>query len=139
MGTTSFAEGSYERVAPKIFNQLDYDTFFLEYDRPNSGDFSPLRHLGKAKNVVLGLVTTKDAQLEDIAELKSRVMEATGIIATAQKTSREEALQRVGVSPQCGFASTSFLTGEGFTEEATWAKMQLLKDLAKDIWGGVGV
>jgi methionine synthase II (cobalamin-independent) len=87
--------------------------------------------------VILGIFTTKDAQLEDLAELKSRVLEATDIIATAQKTSQEDALQRVGVSPQCGFASASFLTGAGFTEEATWAKMRLLTDLARDIWGGV--
>jgi methionine synthase II (cobalamin-independent) len=57
--------------------------------------------------VILGIFTTKDAQLEDLAELKSRVLEATDIIATAQKTSQEDALQRVGVSPQCGFASAS--------------------------------
>ena len=130
-----FAAGGYERIAKKLFNELDYDTFFLEYDNERSGGFEPLRYLPKTKNVVLGIVTTKSATMESIADLKERVMQAADVIAAGQNTTREDALQRIAVSPQCGFASACFTAGDGMTEDLEMAKMKLLNDLAKEIWG----
>ena len=130
----SFTSGSYERVAQKLFNNLAYDTFFLEYDDERSGGFEPLRFLPSTKNVVLGLVTTKTAKLESAEELKERIWQAADIIAAGQKTSREDALQRIAVSPQCGFSSASGAPGEGMTEEGQWAKMKLLADVVREVW-----
>ena len=90
------AEGSYEAVAEKLFNRLAINFFFLEYDSPRAGDFAPLRFVPKDKSIVLGLVSTKMNLLEDKSALKRRLDEA----------SRYVPLERLAVSPQCGFAST---------------------------------
>ncbi|KAL6361972.1 hypothetical protein LRP88_05455 [Fusarium phalaenopsidis] len=130
-----FSEGSYEKIAEKFFTTLNYDTFFLEYDNPRSGGFEPLRFLPKHKNVVLGVVTTKDPELEDAQVIKQRVLDAAKIIAQGQGRSLEEALEQVGVSPQCGFASVA-VGAEGMTEEKMFAKLKLVKDVAHEIWPG---
>lgn len=128
-----FSEGSYETIAERFFKTLNYDTFYLEYDDPRSGGFEPLRFLPKHKNVVLGVVTTKDPKLEDPEVLKSRVREAAQIIARGQGRSVEEAMENIGISPQCGFAS-AFVGADGMTEEKMFAKLKLVQDVAKDLW-----
>jgi methionine synthase II (cobalamin-independent) len=134
-GSTHFAEGSYERIAEKVFQGLEYDTFYLEYDSVRAGDFQPLRHLPVGKNVILGLVSTKTPAMEDLDTLRARVFEAADVIAEAQGRKREEVLQDLGVSPQCGFSSASSGGGVGVTMEVMWKKLELVRDLAKDIWG----
>ncbi|KAI1050103.1 hypothetical protein LB506_001836 [Fusarium annulatum] len=130
-----FSEGSYEKIAEKFFTVLNYDTFFLEYDNPRSGGFEPLRFLPKHKNVVLGVITTKEPELEDAQVIKHRVLDAAKIIADGQGRSLEEALEQVGISPQCGFASVA-VGAEGMTEEKMFAKLKLVNDVAKEIWPG---
>jgi len=128
-----FSEGSYEAIAKQFFETLNYDTFYLEYDNPRSGGFEPLRFLPKHKNVVLGVVTTKDPQLEDAELIKQRVREAAQIIAKGQGRSKKEAMENIGISPQCGFASVA-VGAEGMTEEKMFAKLKLVKDVAKELW-----
>ncbi|CAK4032672.1 hypothetical protein DOTSEDRAFT_69728 [Lecanosticta acicola] len=128
-----FSEGSYEKIAEKFFQTLNYDTFYLEYDNLRSGGFEPLRFLPKHKNVVLGVVTTKDPQLEDAELIKSRVLEAAQIIGKGQGRSVEEAMENIGISPQCGFASVA-VGAEGMTEEKMFAKLKLVQDVAKQLW-----
>ncbi|KAG6061422.1 hypothetical protein E4U17_001785 [Claviceps sp. LM77 group G4] len=128
-----FSEGSYEKIAQRFFSTLDYDTFFLEYDGPRAGGFEPLRFLPVGKNVVLGVVTTKDPELEDVQVIKERVLEAASVIARSQGRSVEQVMANIGVSPQCGFASVA-VGAEGMTEEKMFAKLKLVKDVAKDLW-----
>jgi methionine synthase II (cobalamin-independent) len=128
-----FSEGSYEAIAERFFKTLNYDTFYLEYDNPRSGGFEPLRFLPVHKNVVLGVVTTKDPTMEDAEVLQSRVREAAEIIAKGQGRSVEEAMKNIGVSPQCGFASVA-VGAEGMTEEKMLAKLRLVQQIAKDLW-----
>lgn len=128
-----FSQGSYERIAERFFTGLNYDTFLLEYDDERSGGFEPLRHLPRGKNVVLGVVTTKNAKMEDKEELKQRVREAARIIAQGQGCSVDEALECIGVSPQCGFASSA-VGAEGMTEERMFEKLKLVQEVAKDLW-----
>jgi 5-methyltetrahydropteroyltriglutamate--homocysteine methyltransferase len=117
------AEGSYEDVAERLFNALDIPFYFLEYDSPRAGNFTPLRFVPKHKSVVLGLVSSKTPVLEDEAALRARVEEA----------SRHVSLDRLSVSPQCGFASVD--TGNPVTPQAQEAKLRLVVELARDIWG----
>jgi 5-methyltetrahydropteroyltriglutamate--homocysteine methyltransferase len=119
------AEGGYEFVAETLFNELDVDGFFLEYDDARSGDFSPLRFVPKGKRVVLGLVTTKRGVLEDKDALKRRIDEAARFVP----------LEQLCLSPQCGFAST--LEGNNLTYEQEVAKLRLLVETATEVWGGV--
>ncbi|KAK3181635.1 hypothetical protein K4F52_007013 [Lecanicillium sp. MT-2017a] len=128
-----FSEGSYERIAERLFTVLDYDTFLLEYDNERSGGFEPLRYLPRGKNVVLGVVTTKDPELEDKEDMKKRVREAARVIAVGQECSVDEAMAYIGVSPQCGFASAS-VGADGMTEEKMFAKLKLVQDIAKELW-----
>ena len=130
-----FSEGSYEKISEKLFSKLNYDTFFLEYDNPRSGGFEPLRHLPKGKNVVLGVVTTKEPELENPEVIKERVRQAAVIIAEGQGVSVDEAMKSIGISPQCGFASVA-VGAEGMTEEKMFAKLGLVKDVAKELWPG---
>lgn len=127
--------GAYDRIASKLFRDLNYQLFYLEYDRNRAGDFTPLQHLPKDKAVVLGVVTTKSDEMESVDELKARFLQAAEIIARGQGVSKEEALKNnLAVSPQCGFASASDGAGVGMSEEAQWQKLELLKDLAREIW-----
>ncbi|KAK5209443.1 hypothetical protein LTR41_004979 [Exophiala xenobiotica] len=131
------ASGSYERIARKLFNETEYKLFYLEFDSPRAGDFTPLKHLPVDKAVVLGVVTTKYAELEDLNELKGRVYQAADAIAEAQGRAREDALcDNLAVSPQCGFASDHSEGGMGFSRERMWEKLELVKRLSEEIWPG---
>ncbi|OLC45361.1 MAG: 5-methyltetrahydropteroyltriglutamate--homocysteine S-methyltransferase [Acidobacteria bacterium 13_1_40CM_65_14] len=116
------AEGGYEPVADVLFNELNVDAYFLEYDDERAGDFRPLRFVPKGKTVVLGLVTTKAADLESRADLLRRVEEAA----------RYMPIENMCLSPQCGFSST--VEGNQITERDQWAKLQLVVDTAGEIW-----
>jgi 5-methyltetrahydropteroyltriglutamate--homocysteine methyltransferase len=120
--STWFASGGYEPVAEALFNELDVDAFFLEYDDERSGDFAPLRFVPDDKTVVLGLITTKRPELESGDDLTSRIEEA----------SRYVPIDRLCLSPQCGFSST--IHGNEITEEDQWAKLRLVVDVASDVW-----
>jgi 5-methyltetrahydropteroyltriglutamate--homocysteine methyltransferase len=117
------AEGGYERIAEQVFANLEVDHFLLEYDDARSGDFTPLRFIPKGRRVVLGLITTKRGALEDRAELRRRVDEAARYVP----------LENLAVSPQCGFAS--IVEGNIISEGEQWAKLQLVVELAREIWG----
>jgi 5-methyltetrahydropteroyltriglutamate--homocysteine methyltransferase len=117
------AEGSYEAISQRLFNEADVDTFFLEYESERAGGFEPLRHVPKAKNVVLGLISSKTPQLETLDDLRRRVDEAARFIP----------LDRLGVSPQCGFASS--VGGNPLTIDDERRKLALVVDLARAVWG----
>jgi methionine synthase II (cobalamin-independent) len=135
-GSTHIISGSYERIAEKIFSKLNYDTYYLEYDTDRAGDFEPLRHLPIGKNVVLGVVSTKSSDLEDIEEMVARVYAAAEVIAHGQNRTVADVLDSsLGVSPQCGFASMSQGGGKGMSMDLMWTKLVLVKKLAHRIWG----
>jgi len=117
------AEGSYEEVAERLFNALEIPFYFLEYDSPRAGNFTPLRFVPKHKSIVLGLISSKTSTLEDKATLRVRVEDAC----------RHVSLDRLAVSPQCGFASVD--TGNPVTPQVQEAKLRLVVELARDIWG----
>ncbi len=117
------AEGGYDPVAEILFNEFDLDAFFLEYDSPRAGSFAPLRFVAKDKKIVLGLVTTKTGEMESADEIKRRIEEA----------SRYVPLERLALSPQCGFSST--VLGNDITADAEIAKLSLVVEVAKDVWG----
>ena len=117
------AEGGYDFVAEVLFNELEVDGFFLEYDDERSGSFEPLRFVPKGKHVVLGLVTTKRGALEAKDELKRRIEEATQYID----------LDRLCLSPQCGFSST--VDGNALTYDEEVAKLRLIVETANEVWG----
>jgi 5-methyltetrahydropteroyltriglutamate--homocysteine methyltransferase len=117
------AEGGYDFVAEALFNELDVDGFFLEYDDARSGGFEPLRFVPPGKRVVLGLVTTKRGALEDKDTLKRRIDEAARFVP----------LDQLCLSPQCGFAST--LEGNDLTYEEQVAKLALVVETAAEVWG----
>jgi 5-methyltetrahydropteroyltriglutamate--homocysteine methyltransferase len=117
------AEGGYEPVAESLFNDLQVDGYFLEYDDARSGDFSPLRFVPKGKTVVLGLVTTKSSELETKDELRRRIDEAA----------RHVPLEQLCLSPQCGFSST--VHGNEIMREAQANKLRLVIDTAREVWG----
>jgi 5-methyltetrahydropteroyltriglutamate--homocysteine methyltransferase len=117
------AEGGYEPVADVLFNELNVDAYFLEYDDERAGDFRPLRLVPKHKTVVLGLVTTKVGELESKQMLITRLKEAA----------RYMPLENMCLSPQCGFSST--VEGNAITQEQQWAKLRLVVDTAREIWG----
>ena len=119
--STWFSSGGYEPVAKTLFGQCKIDGFFLEYDSERSGDFSPLRFI-KDQKVVLGLITSKFAQLEDKEEVKKRIQEAEKYVPKEQ----------LCLSPQCGFSSTE--EGNIITEEEQWAKVKLVKEIAEEVW-----
>jgi 5-methyltetrahydropteroyltriglutamate--homocysteine methyltransferase len=117
------SEGSYDDVAERLFNALNIPFYFLEYDSPRAGTFTPLRLVPKHKTVVLGIVSTKTATMENKAEMRKRVEDAA----------RHLDLDNLAVSPQCGFASID--TGNPVTPEVQEQKLRLVVELAKDIWG----
>ncbi|KAL4073167.1 hypothetical protein V8B97DRAFT_2033573 [Scleroderma yunnanense] len=127
-----FSEGGYDAIAVKLFNEINVDCYYLEYDTERAGTFEPLRHLPKHKSVVLGLVTSKFPELEDRQVLKQRVLEAASVIASGSRETVEEALQRINVSPQCGFASHE--EGNLLGMDDMWKKLSLVKDLAASVW-----
>jgi len=117
------AEGGYEPVAEVLFNEIDVDGYFLEYDTERAGGFEPLRYLPEGKIAVLGLVTTKVGQVETRDEIVRRIEEATRFCP----------LDRLALSPQCGFASS--VEGNRISVEDEVAKLRLVVDVAKEIWG----
>ena len=119
------AEGGYDAVAEVLFNELKVDGYFLEFDTPRAGNFAPLRYMPKAKKLILGLVTTKSGALENPADLKRRIDEAAKLVP----------LDQLGISPQCGFSST--VLGNKLTVEDQIAKLKLVVDVARDVWGSV--
>ncbi|MDI1488070.1 MAG: hypothetical protein OHK93_007344 [Ramalina farinacea] len=129
-----FSEGSYDRVAQKLFQEMNVDTYYLEYDTDRAGGFEPLKALPKDKNVILGVITSKFPKMEDPGEMKERVYKAADFVAEGNGESREEALKRLGVSPQCGFAS--HFEGNSVTTEDMIAKLKLVRKLADEIWPG---
>lgn len=129
-----FSEGGYDRVAKKLFQDLNVDTYYLEYDTPRAGGFEPLKFLPRNKNVILGVVTSKFPELENLEDMKRRVFEAARFVAEGSGESVEEALRRLGVSPQCGFASHS--SGNAVTHEDMVRKLRLVRELADSIWPG---
>ncbi|KAI0353895.1 UROD/MetE-like protein [Trametes cingulata] len=130
-----FTWGPYDRIAKKLFNELQVDCYYLEYDTERAGTFAPLRYLPRNKHVVLGLVSTKTPELEDPATLRGRIMQAAEAIARGEITrSVEEALDQLSISPQCGFASHA----PGFeiiTHEVMVRKLKLVVDVARLVWG----
>ncbi|KAJ5539996.1 hypothetical protein N7513_008328 [Penicillium frequentans] len=132
VGSRHFSEGGYDRIAIKLFQELNVHTYYLEYDTERAGGFEPLKHLPTHKNVILGVVTSKFATMEDKEEMKSRVINAAKIIAEGNNISLEAALNQVGVSPQCGFASHR--EGNAIDWDGMINKLQLVRDIANDIW-----
>jgi 5-methyltetrahydropteroyltriglutamate--homocysteine methyltransferase len=117
------AEGGYDPIAELLFNEMNVDGFFLEYDSPRAGSFDPLRFLPKGKVAVLGLMTTKQKTLESKDELKRRIEEA----------SRFAPLDQLALSPQCGFSSG--IGGNAMTVDAEIAKLRRLVETATEVWG----
>jgi 5-methyltetrahydropteroyltriglutamate--homocysteine methyltransferase len=117
------AEGGYEPVAEVLFNQLNVDAYFLEYDDERAGDFRPLRFVPKNKTVVLGLVTTKVGALESKDSLVTRIKEAAEFMP----------LEQMCLSPQCGFSST--VEGNQISEEEQWAKLRRIVEVSREVWG----
>ncbi len=118
-----FAEGGYEPVAEVLFNSINVDAYFLEYDDERSGDFAPLRFVPKNKIVVLGIISSKTPQLEKMDDLCNRIDEASNYLP----------LENICVSPQCGFSSTHH--GNVMTHDEQWKKLELVVNTAIRIWG----
>jgi 5-methyltetrahydropteroyltriglutamate--homocysteine methyltransferase len=116
-------EGSYDAIAEKIFNELHHDRFLLEYDSPRAGTFEPLRFVPKNKTVVLGLVSTKVAELETVDDLKQRIERASKYIP----------LEQLAISPQCGFASD--VVGNLISEDDQIRKLEAVVETARQVWG----
>ncbi|KAH8168964.1 methionine synthase, vitamin-B12 independent [Sarocladium implicatum] len=133
IGGRHFAEGSYDIIAQKLFQNLAVNTFYLEYDTSRAGGFEPLQYLPKNKNVVVGVISTKLPQLEDKEEVKKRVLSAAEWVAKGSGETVEEALKRVCVSPQCGFSTHE--TGYPLDVEQEKAKLSLIRTIADEIWG----
>lgn len=121
--STYACEGAYDGVAEALFAGENVDAYYLEFDDARSGGFKPLLKVSGNKKVVLGLVTTKRAELEDKEVLKARINEAAKYIP----------LERLCLSPQCGFASCEI--GNKLTENEQWAKLKLVKEVAEEVWG----
>jgi 5-methyltetrahydropteroyltriglutamate--homocysteine methyltransferase len=117
------ASGGYEPVAEILFNEIDIDAYFMEYDSDRAGGFEPLRFVPKGKMVVLGLVTSKSGTLESKDAIKRRVDEAAKFIA----------LEQLCLSPQCGFASSE--EGNILAEDEQWAKLRRIVEVADEVWG----
>jgi methionine synthase II (cobalamin-independent) len=133
IGGRHFASGSYDIIAEKLFRNLNVHTFYLEYDTERAGGFEPLKFLPKDKNVVLGIVSTKLRELEDKEEMKKRVISAAEFIAQGTGETKEEALKRVSVSPQCGFSTHE--SGYPLNEDDERKKLELVRHIADEIWG----
>lgn len=129
-----WASGGYMAIAKELFSRSEVNTFYLEFDTERAGDFEPLRYLPSDKYVVLGLVTTKFSVLEDTAELKEKVLTAARCIAKAVGQTQAQALERISVSPQCGFASAAI--GNLITFDDQVKKLKLVRKLADEIWPG---
>ena len=121
--STFFTSGPYDTVADYVFAKENVDALFLEYDDERSGGFLPLAKVSPDKKVVLGLITTKNPELENKEDVIARIHDASRYIP----------LDRLCLSPQCGFASCEI--GNKLTEEEQWAKLKLVKEIAEEVWG----
>lgn len=121
--STFFTSGPYDSVADYVFAREHVDALYLEYDDERSGGFAPLARVSDDKKVVLGLITTKSPVLEDKEHVIARIHEAANYVP----------LDRLYLSPQCGFASCEI--GNKLTEEEQWAKLKLVKEIAEEVWG----
>jgi 5-methyltetrahydropteroyltriglutamate--homocysteine methyltransferase len=122
--STWIAEGGYDPMAERLFNEVNVDGYFLEYDSDRAGGFEPLRFFPKGKKqLVLGLVTSKSGKLENKDAIKRRIEEAAKYVA----------LDQLCLSPQCGFASTE--EGNVLSEDEQWAKLRMIVELADEVWG----
>ena len=117
------AEGGYEPIAEALFNRINAGTYCLEYDTERSGDFSPLRFVPKGKRVILGLVSTKNPQLESKEVLRRKIHEAAKYVP----------LEQLGIGPQCGFSSGGG-GGQAVTQDDTRRKLDLVMEVARDVW-----
>ncbi len=115
-------EGGYDPIAPYLFAHEDVDAFYLEFDTPRAGGFEPLKYVAPGKKVVLGLVTTKAAELENEDVIVERIREAAKYVP----------LENLYLSPQCGFASCEI--GNKLTEDEQWAKIALVRRIAERVW-----
>ncbi len=116
------SQGPYDTVAPVLFARENVDAYYLEFDDERSGGFEPLKHVSPGKKVVLGLITTKSPALENRAEVISRIHEAAKFVP----------IENLYLSPQCGFASCEI--GNRLTEEEQWAKIDLVRSIAEEVW-----
>ena len=123
--STFVASGGYEPIADLLFNQIGVDAYFMEWDTDRAGGFEPLRFLPKGKAVVLGLVTSKTGVLEKKDDIKRRIDEAAKFAP----------LDQLCLSAQCGFASTE--EGNTLAEDEQWKKLELIVDIAREVWGKV--
>ena len=121
--STYASSGAYDSVAKALFAKENVHAYFLEFDDARSGGFEPLKEVTPDKKVVLGLVTTKSAKLEDKETVIARIKEASQYVP----------LENLCLSPQCGFASCEI--GNKLTEEEQWAKVKLVKEIAEEVWG----
>ena len=121
--STFFSSGAYDPVADYVFARENVDALLLEYDDERSGNFEALKKVSPDKKVVLGLITTKSPKLEEKSEVITRIKEASQYVP----------LDRLCLSPQCGFASCEI--GNKLTEEEQWAKLKLVKEIAEEVWG----
>lgn len=121
--STFFSSGAYDSVAELLFGEENVNAYYLEYDDERSGGFAPLAKVTGDKKVVLGLITTKTPELEDREKVINRIHQAAKYIP----------LDRLYLSPQCGFASCEI--GNKLTEKQQWAKLALVKEIAKEVWG----
>ncbi|KAK3372986.1 hypothetical protein B0T24DRAFT_552108 [Lasiosphaeria ovina] len=133
IGGRHFAEGAYDIIAQKLFTDLKVNTFYLEYDTARAGGFEPLKFLPRDKHVVIGAISTKLRDLEDKDEIKRRVYSAADFVAAGSGQTRDEALKRVAISPQCGFSTHE--TGYPLTEDDEKKKLALVRQIADEIWG----
>jgi 5-methyltetrahydropteroyltriglutamate--homocysteine methyltransferase len=118
-----YASGGYDRIAAHVFKRTRFDRYLLEYDDERSGTFEPLKHVPDDRVVVLGLISSKVPQLESEALLRERIVEASKIVP----------LERLALSPQCGFASTH--EGNRLSEDDQLKKLELVGRVAKEVWG----
>ena len=115
-------EGSYDAIAERLFGGLRFDRLLLEYDTARAGGFEPLRFVPRGVTVVLGLITTKTGTIESAQELIGRIKEAARFLP----------LEQLALSPQCGFASG--IAGNLLTEDVQWRKLELMMDVAREVW-----
>ena len=121
--STFVASGGYEPVAEILFNEINIDAYFMEYDSDRAGGFAPLRFVPKGKMIVLGLITTKVPQLEQVDELRKRIDQAAKYIS----------LDQLAISPQCGFASD--VVGNLISADDQKRKLELVVETARQVWG----
>lgn len=118
-----YASGGYDRIAKQIFSRSHFQRFLLEYDDARSGTFAPLVHVPEDRTVVLGLISSKRAELESAAEIRARIAEAARVVP----------IERLALSPQCGFASTH--EGNRLTFDDQRRKLELVGEVARQVWG----